>query len=386
MPSSQADPFAAGCPAERRALFGLASVAVSGCVPPDLGIALAESIPLALARDAQRLQVHTLIGPVLTRHADLTTHMPADLVLFFRAMHAANRQRLAEGLAQLEEIGAALSAADIPAVVLKGGGDMLSPIHADPATRYVGDLDILVPINRAGDTLLALRDLGAAPVAPPARENSSFDWRGQRLPKHHLPRLVRSGWTFPVEIHLHAGPIAAAVLDPLEVLNRRVPTGIQGLSIACAEDRACHLLTHMTRHKGVVSLRAWIDWSALRRHCDRAAVASRLHYAGFGQTLESCDLVADLLEADGGRPLSRRETVVASNALCSLSASGVRPFTDLPRFIFRRCRGLVVSSAYRRHVADLLAERGCLRSVVAILGRYGSDRHLFRKLRRRPKE
>jgi len=359
--SSQRDLFAAGVRAERRALFGLATAAVSDRVSTELGTALAESDPLILARDAQRLQVHTLIGPVLVRHPALATRLPTDLVLFFRAMHAANRQRIDQGLAQLEEIGAALDAAGIPAVVLKGGGDMLSPIHADPAIRYVGDLDILVPGSRARDALAAMSRLGAAPAAPPAHESSRFDWRGQRLSEHHLPRLVRSDWGFPVEIHIHAGPGAtAAVLDTIAVLERCVPTAVHGLSIACAEDRACHLLTHVTRHGGMVNLRAWIDWSALRGRCDHATVASRLRQAGCARTFETCDLMADLLEAKGTLAMPRRETALARTALHAFGDAGAKSAADVARFLFRRCRGLILSPAYRRHIADRLRKNGLL--------------------------
>lgn len=359
MTFSRPDLFAAGVPAERRALFGLATAAVSGRVPPELETALAESVPVTLARDAQRLQVHTLIGPVLVRHPALTVRLPADLVLFFRAMHAANRQRTAQGLAQLEEIGAALDAAGIPAVVLKGGGDLLSPIHADPAIRYVGDLDILVPRNRARDALAAMSDLGAAPAAPPAHESSRFDWRGQRLSEHHLPRLVRLDWVFPVEIHIRAGPGAtAAMLGPVAVLERCVPTAVRGLSVPCAEDRACHLLTHATRHSGIVSLRAWIDWSALRGRCDHATVASRFRKAGCARTVETCDLMADLLEAKNMLSMSGRQTALARAALDGFGEAGARSAADFARFLFRRCRGLILSPTYRRHIADRLRERG----------------------------
>lgn len=342
----------AGCPAERRALFGLAAAAVSGRVPPGLGSALADSDPLVLAREAQRLQVHTLAGPVLVRHPALAAHLPADLVLFFRAMHAANRQRIAQGLAQLAGIGAALDAAGIPAVVLKGGGDLLSPLHVDPAIRYVGDLDILVPAGRAAEAWAALRALGAVPAAPPAHEASRFDWRGQRLPDHHLPRLLRADWAFPVELHVRAGPGAVgAVLDPAALLDRRVPAGLRGLSVACDGDRACHLIAHATRHDGMVSLRAWIDWAALRARCDRAAVAARLDRAGQGAGFEGCELMADLLDAGGARPLARGEAARARAALRAFGAAGAGSPVDRARVLFRRCRGLILSAAYRRHIA-----------------------------------
>lgn len=360
-------------------------LAVSDRVSADVGLALSQSDPLALARDAQLMQVHTLIGPVVSHHADVAAHLPADLVLFFQAMHAANRQRLAAGMAQLEAIGAALRARDIPAVVLKGGGDMLSSIHEDPAARYVGDLDILVPANRAAEAFVALCDLGAAPAAPPAHETSRFDWRGQRLPEHHLPRLVRSDWAFPVEIHIHLGPgNIAAVLEPAAVIAHRVPTLVAGLSVASDEDRACNLLTHSIRHGGMISLRAWVDWSRLRLRCDRAAVASRLRRAGYGKAFESCEVMADLLGATGAATMSETEKAIARAALRSFCAAGNWSVADLARFVFRRVRGLTLSSAYRRHVAGKIAGSSVSRNVGKMVG--GAGRALARNLKRRPKK
>ncbi|SDL98650.1 nucleotidyltransferase family protein [Aliiruegeria lutimaris] len=369
------DLFADDCPAERQALFGLAAVAVSDRVPVDLANTLAESDPLVLAKDAQRMQVHTLIGPVLTRHSELAKQIPDDLVLFFRAMHASNRQRAAEGLSQLKEIGAELNARDIPAVVLKGGGDLLSPIHADSAIRYVGDLDILVPIDRAEDALATALSIGATFASPPVNETSRFDWRGQRLPEHHLPRLVRADWTFPIEIHVHLGSGAVAdVLDAAETLDQCVPAAVRGLAVPSSEDRACHLVTHTTRHNGIVDLRAWVDWCKLRRHCDRAVVERRLSRAGYGQMLATCDLMADLLEAANTLRLSRKETTVARKALCTYCATGNQSVVDVASFFFRRGRGLVLSSSYRAHIAERLFEPGFVREILSRVGRRGSGR------------
>ncbi len=359
-------------PTERWALFGLASAAVSGRVPPDLGIALADSAPHALAAEAQRLQIHTAIGPVLDRHPDLGAALPPDLVLFFRAMHAANRARLAEGLAQLRTIGTALAAGGIPALVLKGGGDMLSPLHRDPALRYVGDLDILVPPDRAGETLAALRGMGAVPLSPPAHATSRFDWRGQRLPRHHLPRLVRPGWTFPVEIHVRAGPGAlATALDPVAMLRDGVPTAIPGLSVGSSEDRACHLILHAARHEGRVALRAWIDWVSLRRMCDRASVADRLGRAGHGRAFGPFEVMADRLDAAGAPPMPHHDRAALHAALAALGPSESRSIADIVRFLYRRGRGLALSPAYRRHIAARLLERRLLRDIT---GRHGADR------------
>lgn len=359
---SRYDPFAKDFPAERRALIGLAALMVSGKVPPGLEDALSQSDPLTLARDAQRLQVHTMVGAVLNRHSDLAAFIPADLVLFFRAMHAANRDRLTEGRLQLTQIGAALDAADIAAVVLKGGADMVSPIHDDPSIRYVGDLDILVPTNRAAEALAALQGLGFEAVATPGQGTSRFDWRGQRLSEHHLPRLIHSDWTFPVEIHVQVGPRAIAfLLDPDAVLDHRVRSDIAGLSLPCFDDRASHLLTHAQRHSGMASLRAWIDWAALREQCDLAAVSARFHSAGAGRTFENGDVMARFLSG-GAHPMTQHDVSICRSALRNFGSAGKRSLTDKARFFLRRCRGLILSPPYRRHIAKRLLERGILGS------------------------
>jgi hypothetical protein len=105
-----------------------------------------------------------------------------------------SRQSAGRALAQRAElirIGAALNAAGIVGIVLKGGAIAWRGWF-DPALRPMRDLDLLVPNNDADKAQSVLRQLGFIAPEGPNPENEK-----------HLPamRSLRSGTV--VEIHLH---------------------------------------------------------------------------------------------------------------------------------------------------------------------------------------
>lgn len=218
------------------ALLGLVSTAISDTPPRGFESALASTSAEELAWSAQHNQVHTAIGPVLNRHPQLAEALPDDLCLFFDAMYLANRERHSQGLKQLREIGEAFKRIDVSAVVLKGGADLLSPLHSDQAQRFVGDLDILVSPDRAEEAFECLSGIGANDY------DGQLQAPGQdleRFAKHHLPKLTHAGWPFPVELHFKVGSgVIASLLPTDEVLRSRQPCSVAALSVPTLENRA----------------------------------------------------------------------------------------------------------------------------------------------------
>src|SRR3546814_13724953 len=76
------------------------------------------------------------------------------------------------------------------AVFLKGAASLIDALHADPAARFVGDIDVLVPPERARDASAALVAHGFAEIDTYPRR-----WIAQR--HHHLPmhRHIDTGET-----------------------------------------------------------------------------------------------------------------------------------------------------------------------------------------------
>ncbi|MCB4455966.1 nucleotidyltransferase family protein [Leisingera sp. McT4-56] len=342
-----------------RALLGLVATAISAEPPRGLAEMLAETSPENLARVAQLNQVHTMIAPVLKAHPEAAGALPRDLLIFFETMHRANNARLASGIAQLTEIGLALREIEVPAVVLKGGADMLDALHEDQSIRFVGDLDILVPISRALEVERCLYDIGATAPFERLGTKPELNWRGRRIPEHHLPKLTRSDWHFPVELHTRTGPgLTDRMLAAESVISRRVPARVPGLSYPNWEDRACHLVVHAGRHSGQVSLRAWVDWVAMRKHCALSEVRSRLEAHDLHEAYAEFEHLADFLEnALVISNNSSEKYSFVSSALKVLCAESKPRYFDLLRQVFRRARMLAESKDYRRYVARNVLDR-----------------------------
>lgn len=335
-----------------RALVLLAMAAIRGKIPDELETALRACDPVDLARSAQVHQVHTMVGHVFSRHAELDDAVPRDLKIFFLAMYSANQERLTEGLAQLKSIGSVLSAANIPAVVLKGGGDMLDPLHPDPAMRFVADLDILIPLEHLKHAeRLLLGELGAVQPFEELNEGSELNWRGKRMPEHHLPKFTAENWHFPVELHRLVGAGTMAGLLPAEeVLARSTPTSIPGLSIMSPDDRACHLVGHAARHGEAVTLRAWIDWVRLARLCSQVDTQKRMAEHNFEGKLDEFNQVASFLER--GIPAQRLGSEIVQGALSAFGDAPTRQRRSVVELIAARLRAIVISERYRKHIAS----------------------------------
>lgn len=336
-----------------RALLGLVATAMSAEPPRGLAEMLACSNPEDLARLAQLNQVHTMIGPVLKAHPEAASVLPRDLKIFFETIHQANVVRLTSGIAQLSEIGLALRGIDVPAVVLKGGSDMLDALHEDQTIRFVGDLDILIPSSRALEAEKCLTGIGATAPFGRLEAKPELNWRGQKTPEHHLPKLTRPDWHFPVELHTKTGPgLTGRMLAAEDVIARRVPAVFPGLSYPNLEDRACHLVVHAGRHAGPVSLRAWVDWVALRKRCNLSEVRLRLEAHALYDTYKEFEHLADFLE--NGLVVSKGSSEsrsIVSSALITLGSMPTRGPFYLLRQISRRATMLAKSKDYRRYIA-----------------------------------
>ncbi|MEL6644999.1 MAG: nucleotidyltransferase family protein [Pseudomonadota bacterium] len=308
--------------------------------------------PHDLARSAQVHQVHTMVGCVFERHPDLAGAIPRDLGVYFRAMYHANQDRLAEGRAQLTSIAQAMSQAEVSLLAMKGGGDMLDPLHNDPAMRFVADFDILVPIDaldRAEQALLQHFD--ADQPGAKLAAGSNLNWRGEPVPEHHLPKFVSQTWTFPVELHMRVGSgIVPQLLPETDVLRRGVPTQIDGISVMGAEDRACHLIAHAAYHGHAVSLRAWVDWVQLRKRCDEASVRRRLAAFDLDRTLDEYNAVAAFF--DGREDASEANAERLVQAFRNLAEHSRKSRPSRRQLVRRRLQMLFVSQRYRHHLAS----------------------------------
>ena len=102
--------------------------------------------------------------------------IPREIREYLDAVLALNGQRNALLLDALSRIVATLNAIDIEPVLMKGCARLVEGDYPQPNMRFLGDLDVLVPTNRATDAYAALmaNGFGEKPEdGLPARPSSS---------------------------------------------------------------------------------------------------------------------------------------------------------------------------------------------------------------------
>ena len=191
-----------------------------------------------------------------------------------------NQRRMADLLAQLTDVTAALEAAGIVSIALKGAAMCARSVYANPATRIMRDVDLLI----AGDRAQAARDvLLRGGYVDYGRACDGASWR------HHLAPL-RDPSRFG-SIELHVAPIGvgwAEALPAEEMWALAESFQFRGARVRVPSTE--HLIVHALVH-GYEADEHWIrhsidlrtelelalladragepDWPAVRGHLDR---------------------------------------------------------------------------------------------------------------------
>jgi len=106
-------------------------------------------------------------------------------------LHAMNRNRNSHLRRQLLEAVGTLNAAGITPLLLKGSGQLVQPIHNDPGSRIMSDLDILIPPEQLHNALNALASKGY--------RETEVSYDPEKL--HHWAPLMRPGDYGTIELH-----------------------------------------------------------------------------------------------------------------------------------------------------------------------------------------
>lgn len=227
------------------------------------------------------------IGPVL----------PCDLRQFLPVIHEANAGRNARLLRQLDGLLALLNGAGIEPVLLKGVARLVDGVYADPAARFMGDIDLLVP-----EAQLALADatLRAAGYRPAGAPNPNADEH------HHLPVLWHEKAEACVEIHRAVVERWREALLPAgEIVARSEPAAVDGrrARLLAPPDSILHLIAHdqLQNHRfltGDIMLSELVEGVLLARRGGTQALEAAFLQAGqaggglaFATFLQLCERV-----------------------------------------------------------------------------------------------
>lgn len=221
----------------------------------------AEPLP---ARDWESVIKAASAERLLPQLAGRLQEAPPEICGFVAAVRDLNRERNERILAEAWAIAHLLNGIDIEPVALKGCAYLLEGIYPHSGSRYLYDLDLLVPSARLPEAARVLEARGY--VANTGDRMAHF--------RHHYPQLQRletedGPGSPPVELHHSLGiGRAGRLLDGEEVLrnSRLVESRQARIRVPSAEHLAIHLILHSQLHHSY-SERIWPPLGAM---CDLA--------------------------------------------------------------------------------------------------------------------
>ena len=196
--------------------------------------------------------------------------IPREIREYLDAVLTLNGQRNALLLDALSRIVATLNAIDIEPVLLKGCARLVEGDYPQPNMRFLGDLDVLVPTNRATDAYAALmaNGFGEKPedgIPPPDH--------------HHLPVLHEHKTGAGVEIHRQVTlGICPQVLSTPWFCEGTRPFRLQDdlhVRLPDPTRSACHNIVHHQLHheryqNRTIELRQLLDLALIRKRHEAA--------------------------------------------------------------------------------------------------------------------
>lgn len=256
---------------------------------------------LALEAEGEFRDAADLPDPLLRRHglAPLAYRVGIDR---FRKDFLSSAVLAAQRGQNLSEAVAALRAADIPVVFIKGIS-YCRTIYADPAERPMSDIDLLVPPARHAAAARVLLGLGY--------ENLSARAASSRL--HHALSMLRRGSA--IDLHRRIIQPLRSRIDSSEMFARARPAAERddgALRLDPIDEALVHFV-HVARHELRVPALSYVDGARLLRRLPsggRAALHERARALRLGRAVRAAVAMTEALTVAGAswRPdsLARR--------------------------------------------------------------------------------
>jgi hypothetical protein len=169
----------------------------------------------------------------------ISSQLPSEVADFLLAVEELNLERNRAILSELAAAAALLNDEGIEPVLLKGVAYLVTGVYANPAARYLMDVDLLIPVRQQSTAIEVLMKNG-------------FEWdRSDRLGRfrHHHPPLRRTG-SVSIELHHRLGMgICASLLSASEVLEQSERRKIDGARVRVPAPE--HLVAHLIMHSQI---------------------------------------------------------------------------------------------------------------------------------------
>lgn len=225
----------------------------------------------ALIQVAGRHRVTPTLAAALEAQGHLAG-LPADFARILRAARSYNLKRNAAFSTALEETCLLLNGIGIEPVLLKGANRLVDDLYPDTSYRFLNDLDLLIPDDKAAEAHALL--CGSGYRAPFASE-----------PPHHLPLLEHP--VLPVAIELHHQPLpppADRVLSAAMVARTttRHAFGAAQVQLPSPFDQIVHLVAAAQ----IQDSHRWTGTPPLRELWEAALLLERLGPDGVQTVIE----------------------------------------------------------------------------------------------------
>jgi hypothetical protein len=313
---------------------------------------------------------------------ELGPAVPPDIVEFLSAVEELNGERNSRILNEVKLAARLLNQVGIEPVLLKGVAYLTMGVYRNPATRYIGDIDLLISEAQLQTAVQILTQNGF--------EADGSDQFGHF--RHHHPPMRRAGSVF-IEIH-HSLCLGScrSLLPPSGVIEQSVPCDLDGakVRVPCPEDLFTHLIVH-SQIQHPYNERIWPPLRAMsdldlvvrrfRNVIDWSCIENRFRKAGkFGVLVLHLSQVSESLGIDAPFRFQmnamtrlrwlRRRLLRRIPALRYLDPVYMFSTALIRRLrVFRRMLGkpnglthllkqLLTAGVYRRFATDLLEGRG----------------------------
>jgi hypothetical protein len=181
-----------------------------------------------------------------------------ELFTVFKGVHRFSWARNQVLLDVVLPMVARIESAGVPTMLLKGAALLASPKH-DAGVRFMNDLDVLVPVDRLGETIELLAQEGFAPVG------DTPSWYA----RDYLPRLTPS-WAFArsdgfhLDLHWHVLHLSCQEDADDDFWSAAIPLELRGVKTRglCPTDALLHAVLHGLRWNDA-SPHRWVIDAAL---------------------------------------------------------------------------------------------------------------------------
>ncbi len=141
------------------------------------------------------------------------SYLPTDLVDYLLEIYHSNQIRNQQLQEALLTLLVEFNKADIDTLLLKGAATFCDQLFVEEGSRFMGDLDILVPEDKLESCQKILRDLAYKKLP---NENIESDELATNVRHHQLPRYILPNTVVAVEIHFKISYGLAGRMIPVQ--------------------------------------------------------------------------------------------------------------------------------------------------------------------------